>query len=114
MYMNNQPLSIFAFPVWWYSEGLQLAWLHTKERYRYVMRSTGLLIFLKNIAQPLYGDTTRQGRAISAFIRVILLFFIIGWTAIRLAYVLALLALHLLALPFVIVMIVYQVFSLFL
>lgn len=111
--MNNQPLSIFGFPVWWYSEGLQLAWSHTKERYRYVMRSTGLVIFLKNITQPLYGDTTREGRAISAFIRVILLFFIIIWTAVRLAYVLALFMLHLLALPFVIIMIVYQLFSLF-
>lgn len=112
--MNNQPLSIFAFPVWWYSEGIQLAWAHMKERYRYVLRSTGLLIFLKNIAQPLYGDTTRQGRAISAFIRVILLFFIIGWTALRLAYVAGLFLLHVVALPFAIVMIVYQLFSLFL
>lgn len=112
--MNNQPLSIFAFPVWWYSEGLQLSWSHTKERYRYVMRSTGLLIFLKNIAQPLYGDTTRQGRAISAFIRVILLVFIIAWTVIRLGYVAALFFVHLLALPFAIIMIIYQVFSLFL
>ncbi|MBL8031309.1 MAG: hypothetical protein JNK33_03235 [Candidatus Doudnabacteria bacterium] len=112
--MNNQPLSIFAFPVWWYSEGLQLAWSHAKERYRYVLRSTGLLIFLKNIAQPLYGDTTRQGRAISAFIRVILLVFILAWTVIRLGYVAALFFVHLLALPFAIIMIVYQLFSLFL
>jgi hypothetical protein len=112
--MNNQPLSIFTFPVWWYTEGLRMAWTHTKERYRYVLRSTGLLIFIKNIAQPLYGDTTRQGRAISVFIRVIFLFFIVAWTALRLMYVLVLFCLHMLALPFVIVMIVYQLFSLFL
>lgn len=79
-----------------------------------MLRSTGLLIFLKNIAQPLYGDTTRQGRAISAFIRVILLVFILAWTVIRLGYVAALFFVHLLALPFAIIMIVYQLFSLFL
>ena len=80
----------------------------------YVLRSTGLLIFLKNIAQPLYGDTTRQGRAISAFIRVILLVFILAWTVIRLGYVAALFFVHLLAMPFAIIMTVYQLFSLFL
>jgi hypothetical protein len=111
--MNNKPLSIITFPIWWYTEGLQLAWHHTQERFRYVLRSTGLLIFLRNIAQPLYGDTTRQGRIISVFIRIVLLFFIVLWTGLRLALSFGLFFVHVLALPVAIVMIIYQLFSLF-
>lgn len=111
--MNNQPLSIFNFPIWWYSEGLTLAWRHCQERFRYILRSTGLVIFLRNITQPLYGDTTRQGRIISVFLRVVLLFFIFFWTAARLALSFVEFLLHLVALPLAIVMIIYQLFSIF-
>jgi hypothetical protein len=110
--MNNKPLSIFSFPIWWYSEGLSLAWKHCQSRWRYVLRSTGFVIFLRNIAQPLYGDTTRQGKIISVFIRLVLLVFIFFWTGIRLAFPFFLFVIHVLALPLAIVMIVYQLFSL--
>lgn len=109
--MNNQPLSILSFPVWWYSEGLQLAWRHCRERFRYVLRSTGLIIFLKNISQPLYGDTTRQGRIISVFIRVVLLGFILVYTGVRLVFAFLLFLVHIVALPAAIIMIIYQLFA---
>ncbi len=111
--MNNQPLSILTFPVWWYTEGLVLAWRHMQSRFRYILRSTGLLIFLRNITQPLYGDTTRQGRIISIFIRVVLLFFIFFWTVLRLGFTFGTLLVHVLALPAAIVMLLYQLFRLF-
>ncbi len=111
--MNNQPLSIFTFPIWWYSEGLNLAWLHCKSKYQFVLRSTGLIIFIKNIAQPLYGDTTRQGRIISIFIRVVLFFFLVLWSGLRIAFVFLQFLLHLLILPLAIVMLIYQLFSIF-
>ncbi len=111
--MNNQPLSILTFPIWWYGEGLNLAWLHCKSKYRIVLRSTGLIIFIKNISQPLYGDTTRQGRIISIFIRVVLLFFLLLWSGLRVAFVFLQFLLHLLILPLAIVMLIYQLFSIF-
>lgn len=90
-----------------------MAWSHCQSRFRYVLRSTGLVIFLKNITQPLYGDTTRQGRIISIFLRVVLLFFIFFWTAARLAFAFALFLLHVFALPVALIMVIYQLFSLF-
>lgn len=111
--MNNKPLSIFSFPIWWYSEGFELAWKHCKSRAENILRSTGFVIFLRNIAQPMYGDTTRQGRIISVFLRLILLVFLFFWTGVRLAFAFFLFVLHVVALPLAIIMIIYQVFSLF-
>lgn len=110
--MNNQPLSIFSFPIWWYSEGLQLAWRHCQSRVRTILRSTGFVIFLRNIAQPMYGDTTKQGRIISVFIRVVLLIFLFVWTSVRIVLTFLLFLFHVVALPLAIVMIIYQLFSL--
>ena len=78
-----------------------------------MLRSTGLVIFIKNIGEPLYGDTTRQGRIISIFIRVVLLFFLVLWSGLRIAFVFLQFLLHLLVLPLSIVMLVYQLFSIF-
>lgn len=90
-----------------------MAWAHSQARFRYVLRSTGLLIFLRNIAQPMYGDTTRQGRIISVFLRLILLVFIALWTVMRLILSFGLFLVHVVALPVALVMIIYQLFSLF-
>ena len=108
--MNNQPLSIITFPIWWYSEGLQLAFRHCQSRWRFVLRSTGLLIFLRNMTQPLYGDFSRSGRIISFFIRVVLLVAIIIWTGIRLVFTTLIFVLYVIALPAVLIMIIYQLF----
>ena len=110
--MNNQPLSVLTFPIWWYSEGLQLAWRHCIERCRFVVRSTGLVIFAKNLFQPMYGDTTKEGRVISFFLRVIMIVFLFAWTVLRLALAVALFGVHLVALPGVVIMIIYQLFNL--
>jgi hypothetical protein len=111
--MNNKPLTPFTFPIWWYTEGLQLAARHAQEKYKYILRSTGLLIFLRNMTQPLYGDYTRSGRIISFFLRVFLLLFILIWTLLRIVFAFLVLGLHLVALPLVIVMIIFQLFQLF-
>ncbi len=109
--MNNQPLSLITFPIWWYSEGLVLAWRHCVQRCQFILRSTGLLIFVKNLTQPLYGDTTREGRAVSIFIRCILVIFLFFWTIARLLGAVALFFLHIVALPIAVIMIVFQLFN---
>lgn len=111
--MTNKSLTPFSFPIWWYSEGLQLASRRAGERYRYVMRSTGIAIFMRNMMQPLYGDYTRAGRIISFFLRIVLLVGLFVWTVLRLGFVGFMFVLHIIALPLTIVMIVYQLFSLF-
>src|SRR3989338_7776214 len=110
--MNNSTFNIFFLPVWWYGEGLTLAWRHTKNKWGIVLRSTGLIIFLRNMTQPLYGDYTKSGRAISFFLRIFLLIFILFWTLLRLVFVLVSFFVHLLALPAIIIMIIYQLFPL--
>lgn len=111
--MTNKPLTPLSFPIWWYSEGLQMAIRHSKDRYRAVLRSTGLLIFMRNMTQPLYGDYTRSGRIISFFLRVVLLFFILLWTLLRIVFSFGILLVHLVALPVAIIMIIFEVFELF-
>lgn len=61
----------------------------------------------------MYGDTTRQGRIISVFLRLILLVFLFFWTGARLAFTFLLFLVHVIALPFALVMVIYQLFSLF-
>ena len=109
--MNNSTFNIFTFPIWWYSEGLTLAFRHSVSNWHNVLRSTGFIIFLRNMTQPLYGDYTRSGRIISFFLRVFLLIFILIWTVIKLAWVVLGFLFHLLVLPVILVMIVYQIFS---
>lgn len=108
--MGNTSFNIISFPIWWYSEGLVLSWRHALQSWQNVLRGTGLLIFLRNMTQPLYGDYTRSGRIISFFLRIFLLVFILLWTLVRLLWVLVGFLLHLFALPIVIIMIIYQLF----
>ncbi len=111
--MNNQQLGLLQVPIWWYTEGVVLAWRHFLAKKAFILRSTGLLIFVRNMFQPLYGDTTRQGRVISFFIRIVLLVFLVLWTLLRLLIAFGLFCFHLIALPGAIIMVVYQLFSLF-
>ena len=110
IHMVRSAFSPIAFPLWWYGEGFVIAWRHTLARFQYVLRSTGLLIFLRNMGQPLYGDYTRSGRIISFFIRIVLLVVFLVWTGVRLAWVFVGFLLHLAALPLAIVMIIYELF----
>lgn len=108
----SKVLSPVAFPIWWYSEGVSMAWHHLQINIHQTIRSTGLVIFLKNMFQPLYGDYTRSGRAISFFLRCFLLIFVLGWGGLRIGLNFAGFLLHLVALPLAIVMIIYQLIPL--
>lgn len=64
-------VDIIYFPFWWYSRGLLkvLSWskkyLHTR------LEASGLLIWLKNIFVPMYGQSDWAGILISFFTRVV-------------------------------------------
>ncbi len=60
----------------------------------------------------MYGDTTKEGRVISFFLRVVMIVFLFAWTVLRLGVAIALFGVHIIALPGVVIMIVYQLFNL--
>lgn len=66
---------IIFFPLWWYSRGLAqtvksfLSFLDNRQR------SLALLVWVKNIFTPMYGQTDWQGRLISVFIRIVQIIF---------------------------------------
>lgn len=65
---------ILRFPVWWYSEGLVLAWRRLERQWMAGVDRTGIRWLLINMGKPMYGDYTRSGKIISFFFRVILVF----------------------------------------
>lgn len=65
---------ILYFPVWWYSRGLVnlvkflFSFLVNKQK------SMALLVWIKNIFKPMYGQSDWQGKVISFFVRLIQIF----------------------------------------
>jgi len=62
---------ILLFPVWWYSKGF-FHW--GEELFNFLsarQKSLGLLVWIKNIHRPMYGQTDWQGVLISFLIRVL-------------------------------------------
>lgn len=58
------------FPVWWYSAGLASAGRFTGAEIRNWAQRLSLVILLRNLFKPMYGDYTRTGKAISFFLRL--------------------------------------------
>jgi hypothetical protein len=66
-------LSIFYFPIWWYTKGLKKRFIFFKERVRVLSNALALKIMFANYFKPMFGDYSRPGRMISFFMRTILL-----------------------------------------
>lgn len=62
--------SVLFFPLWWFTRGLfliiekEIGFLITQQK------SLALLVWIKNIHKPMYGQTDWQGRFISFFMRL--------------------------------------------
>lgn len=107
--MRDTKLQLILFPVWWYTTGTTIAWQWVKRRFSYKIRSMGLVLFARHLGQPLYGDYTRSGIAISFFLRIFLLLFKIFYLGVYIAGLGFLFLLYLAILPLSIVMILYQI-----
>lgn len=83
-------------------------WGWLRRRIAHRLRAMGLVLFIRHISEPLYGDYTRSGRFISFFLRIALLFGKGIWLGLYSAIVLAIFLLYLAILPLSIVMILYQ------
>ncbi|MBU0646206.1 hypothetical protein KJ611_01865 [Patescibacteria group bacterium] len=64
---------IIAFPIWWYTFGLQimLSWLG--RALKTVNQYTAVSVWIKNLFVPMYGETGLAGRVISFFIRLFMI-----------------------------------------
>ncbi len=67
-------LDAITFPWWWYTRGLRrvLGWVG--RTLRGWERAVGLRLWLKNLFVPMFGQTDWQGRIISFFMRLAVLF----------------------------------------
>ena len=65
---------ILYFPLWWYSAGLKRTFLYVLHSIKNTSLDLALPLMLKSMFKPMFGQADRQGRAISFFMRLILLF----------------------------------------
>lgn len=106
--MNQLQLNPITFPLWWYTVGFRLVCAWALRQFRFGLKTTGIIVFIRYMRHPLYGDYTRSGRIISFLIRVVLLIFKILVLGLRILVLLAFLISYLLILPFAFIMVAYQ------
>jgi hypothetical protein len=66
---------IFYFPLWWYGRGFFIFLLSIFNFVKNQEKSLALLVWMKNIFKPMYGQTDWQGILVSIFIRIIQIIF---------------------------------------
>ncbi|MFH1233708.1 MAG: hypothetical protein V1649_03625 [Patescibacteria group bacterium] len=62
---------VLYFPVWWYSRGLKNLIIFFGKFLADEQKSLGLLIWIKNIFNPMYGQSDWKGKLLSFFIRLV-------------------------------------------
>jgi hypothetical protein len=75
--------SLIYFPIWWYSRGLKKILFFLKKKIQEISCPFVLKILFLNLAKPMYGDYTREGKIISFFMRLIHL----CWRLLRVIFV---------------------------
>lgn len=66
---------VIRFPVWWYTTGTANAVKFVLGELQSVMDRLSIRILFRNLLKPMYGDTTRSGRIISLFMRLLVFVF---------------------------------------
>lgn len=64
---------LLYFPVWWYSHGLALTARKLLNSWLGMSHHLSLVILLRTMGKPMYGDYTRSGKIISFFFRLLIL-----------------------------------------
>lgn len=59
------------WPWWWYTTGVVLAGKRFLEMVRDANNQFGVMVWIKNILVPMYGDYAWSGRLVSFFMRVV-------------------------------------------
>ncbi len=99
---------IAQLPIWWYGRGLHMAFQKCVSLTSQTSENFGLRVWMKNLFNPMYGDTSFTGRAISFGIRLVMI--LVRGLGVILSAILffALFAVYLLLPPFVIIALVYH------
>lgn len=66
---------LLYFPVWWYSHGLASTGRTLLNQWLGAVNRLSILIMLRTMGKPMYGDYTRSGKIISFFFRLLILGF---------------------------------------
>lgn len=66
---------LLYFPVWWYSHGLTSTARTLLNRWLGAVNRLSIMIMLRTMGKPMYGDYTRSGKIISFFFRLLILGF---------------------------------------
>lgn len=86
-------MDILYFPLWWYSRGLVNLILSVKDFLTNKQKGLALLVWIKNIFKPMYGQYDWQGMIISFFVRSVQIvfrsIFMLFWAILALAAVIA-------------------------
>lgn len=69
--VQEELVSFFLYPIWWYTTGLSnlTTWIVEGLRYRWQKYALGL--WLRHLTLPMYGEYSFIGRAVSFFMRVV-------------------------------------------
>jgi len=67
-------IDILYFPLWWYSRGLLKLLIWLKKFLSNKQKFLALLVWIKNIHRPMYGQYDWQGMLISFFMRLFQIF----------------------------------------
>jgi len=67
--VRDLTLDVAYFPLWWYSAGLLERFKSTGEMIQGSAKSLQLMLWIKNIFTPMYGQYDWQSRLISIFMR---------------------------------------------
>ena len=66
---------ILMFPVWWYGRGLLRLIQNLIQFLKNRQKSLALVVWIKNLFRPMYGQKDWQGKLISFFMRLAQIFF---------------------------------------
>ena len=72
-FILTPPQNIFYFPIWWYTKGFKNRVVSCGFNIKRAAHNLALKIMLRYLFQPMFGQTSRSGRIISFFMRVVLL-----------------------------------------
>lgn len=104
---------ILLLPFWWYTIGMAVTATWCAKSVRGSARFFGLDIWVKNLFVPMYGETGFVGRAISFFIRLVMVIVRGVATVAWMICVIILFIIYLLVFPVSVLGILYHGFGLF-
>lgn len=65
---------VVYFPIWWYSIGIKKRLIGFIQSTKALFHNLAIMIMLKYLFKPMFGERSRSGRIISFFMRLLLLF----------------------------------------